>query len=52
MWSAESQPAFKLASCSAYSLTLKMEAIHSAEMLADFQCTTRRYIPENSTLSK
>jgi hypothetical protein len=27
-----------------------MEAIYSSETLVDFQGTTRRYIPENSTL--
>jgi hypothetical protein len=43
-------PAFMLASCSAYSSTLKMQAICSSEMLVDFQRTTRRYIPEDSTL--
>jgi hypothetical protein len=40
-----------LATCSAYSSTLKMEAICSSETSADFQRTTRRYIPEDSTLS-
>jgi hypothetical protein len=38
------------ASCSAYSSTLKMEAMCSSETSADFQRTTRRYIPEDSTL--
>jgi hypothetical protein len=33
----------------AYSSTLKMEAICSTETLADFQRTTRRYIPEDRT---
>jgi hypothetical protein len=31
-------------------LTLKMEAIYSSETSVDFQQTTRRYIPEDSTL--
>jgi hypothetical protein len=43
-------PAFTLVSCSAYSPTLKMEAICSSEMSVNFQRTTRRYIPEDSTL--
>jgi hypothetical protein len=37
-------------SCSAYSSTLKMEAICSFETSVEFQRTTRRYIPEDSTL--
>jgi hypothetical protein len=37
-----------LVSCSAYSLTLKMEAICYSETSVDFQRTTRRYIPEDS----
>lgn len=47
---ASPQPAvcFKLVSCSAYS-TLKMEAMF-CETLVDFKRTTRRYIPEYSTL--
>jgi hypothetical protein len=43
-------PAFMLVSCAAYSLTLKMEALCSSETLVDFQRTTQRYIPEDSTL--
>jgi hypothetical protein len=42
-------PAFTLVSCSAYSSTLKTEAIYSSETLVDFQRTTRRYIPEDRT---
>jgi hypothetical protein len=38
-----------LVSCSAYS-TLKMEATCCSETSVDFQRTTRRYIPEDSTL--
>jgi hypothetical protein len=41
--------AFTLVSCSAYFPTLKMEAICSSETSADFQRTTRRYIPEDIT---
>jgi hypothetical protein len=33
-----------------YSSTLKMKATRSFETSADFQQTTRRYIPEDSTL--
>jgi hypothetical protein len=40
-------PAFTLASCSS---TLKMETICSSETSVDFQQTTWRYIPEDSTL--
>jgi hypothetical protein len=43
-------PAFTLVSCSAYSSTLKMEAIWSSETTVDFQRTTRRYISEDITL--
>jgi hypothetical protein len=43
-------PAFALVSCSTYSSTLKMEAICYSETSVDFRQTTRRYIPENSTL--
>jgi hypothetical protein len=43
---------FTLASYSTYSLTLKMEAICSSETSVDFQRTTQRYIPEESTLKK
>jgi hypothetical protein len=41
--------AFTLIYCSAYSSTLKMEAVCSSETSIDFQRTTRRYIPDNST---
>jgi hypothetical protein len=41
---------FTLASCLAYSSTLKIEATCSSETSVDFQWTTRRYIPENRTL--
>jgi hypothetical protein len=44
-------PAFKLDPCSVYSSTLKMEAICSSETSVGFQRTTRRYIPEDNTLS-
>jgi hypothetical protein len=43
-------PAFTLVSCSAYSSTLKMEAVYYSETSVDFQRTTRRYIPEDGTL--
>jgi hypothetical protein len=43
-------PAFMLVCCSAYSWTLNMEAIFSSETSVDFERTTRRYIPEVSTL--
>jgi hypothetical protein len=39
-----------LVSCSAYSATLKMEAICCSEMLVDIQWTTWHYIVENSIL--
>jgi hypothetical protein len=39
-------PAFTLVSCSTYCSTLKMEAMCSSETSADFQRTTRHYIPE------
>jgi hypothetical protein len=42
--------AFTLISCSAYSSTLKMEAICSSETSVEFQRITQRYIPEDSTL--
>jgi hypothetical protein len=42
--------AFTLVYCSAYSSTLKMEAIFSSETSVDFQRTIQRYIPEYSTL--
>jgi hypothetical protein len=41
--------AFTLVPCSAYSSTLKMEAIWSSETSVDFQQTTLRYIPGHST---
>jgi hypothetical protein len=37
---------------SAYSSTLKMEAICSSETFAEFQWSTRRYFPEDSTLQE
>jgi hypothetical protein len=44
-------PAFLVAvSCSAYSLTLKMEAICSSKISVAFQCGTQRNIPEDGTL--
>jgi hypothetical protein len=43
-------PAFTLVSCSAYSSTLKIEAICSSQTSVYFQQMTRRYIPEYSTL--
>jgi hypothetical protein len=43
-------PAFTLVPCSAYSSTLKMEAICASETSIVFQRTTRRYNPEESTL--
>jgi hypothetical protein len=39
-----------LVSCLAYSSTLKMEATCSSETLADFQWTTRCYIPDDIIL--
>jgi hypothetical protein len=41
---------FYAGSCLAYSSTLKMVAICSSETSVDFQRSTRRYIPEDSTL--
>jgi hypothetical protein len=41
---------FMLVSCTAYSSTLKMEAICSSEMSVDFHRTTWRYIPEDRIL--
>jgi hypothetical protein len=35
---------------SAYSLTLKMEAAHSSEILVNFLQTAQHHVPENSTL--
>jgi hypothetical protein len=43
-------PAFALLSCSAYSLTLEMEATCSSKTSVEFQRTTRRYTPEDGTL--
>jgi hypothetical protein len=43
-------PAFALVSCSAYSWTLKMEAICSYQTSVGFQRTTRRYITKDCTL--
>jgi hypothetical protein len=45
-------PAFILVSCSTYTSTLKIEAICSNETSVEFQRTTRRYIPEDSTLQE
>jgi hypothetical protein len=42
--------AFTLVSCLACSSTLKMKATRSSQTSVDFQRTTRRYIPEDSTL--
>jgi hypothetical protein len=47
-----SLPAFMLVSCSAYSSTLKIEAICSSEASVDIQRITWRYIPQDSTLQK
>jgi hypothetical protein len=44
-------PASALVSCSAYSSTLNIEEICSSETSADIQQTTRRYMPEDSTLN-
>jgi hypothetical protein len=41
---------FMLVSCSAYTSTLKMEAICPAEMLVEFQWTTQRYITGDRSL--
>jgi hypothetical protein len=52
-WQAEPlslPPAFTLGYCSAYSSTLKMEAICSSEISVVIQRITRRYIPEDDTL--
>jgi hypothetical protein len=43
-------PAFTLLSCSAYSSTMKMEAMCSSETSVDFQRAIRRYIPKDRTL--
>jgi hypothetical protein len=40
-----------LISCLAYSLTLKMEVTHSSEVSAEYQRTTRHYIPEDRALN-
>jgi hypothetical protein len=40
---------FMLVPCSTYSLTLKMETVCSSETSFDYQRTTLRYIPEDST---
>jgi hypothetical protein len=45
-----SQARNQLFSCSAYSSTLKTEVTCSSKMSADFQQTTWRYIPEDTTL--
>jgi hypothetical protein len=45
-------PAFILVSCSAYSSTLKIEAIYSLETLVDFKQTIWCHIPEDSTIHK
>jgi hypothetical protein len=44
--------AFTLISYSAYSSTLKIEAICSSETPVDFERTTQRCIPEDRTLHK
>jgi hypothetical protein len=41
---------FMLVSCLAYSSNLRMKATCSSKTSADFQRTTRRYIPEDRTL--
>jgi hypothetical protein len=46
----EELSAFTVVSCLAYSSTLKMEAICFSKASGYFQRTTRRYIPEDSTL--
>jgi hypothetical protein len=43
-------PDFTLVSCLAYLSTLKAEPIYSSETSVYFQWTTRRYIPEDTTL--
>jgi hypothetical protein len=43
-------PAFTLVSCSAYSPTLRIEAICSSKTSVNFQRTTWRYITEDGTL--
>jgi hypothetical protein len=41
---------FLLVSCLSYSSTLKMEAVHSSEMMVDVCQTAQLYILENNTL--
>jgi hypothetical protein len=41
---------FLLITCLAYSLALKMEAVHPFRMLVNFHQTTLRHIPEDRTL--
>jgi hypothetical protein len=41
---------FLLVSWLAYSLTQKMESVHSSEMSVNFYWTTQLYIPEDSAL--
>jgi hypothetical protein len=41
-------PSFTLVSCSAYSSTLKIEAIYSSKSSVDSQWTTWHYIPEDN----
>jgi hypothetical protein len=48
----ESRWQAKLVSCSAYSSTLKMEALCSSETSVDFQRTTWHYTPKDNTLRK
>jgi hypothetical protein len=43
-------PAFTPVSCLTYSSALKMEAIYSSEVSADFQFNTLRYVPEDTIL--
>jgi hypothetical protein len=38
---------FMLVSCLAYYLTLKMDVTSSSEVSAEYQRTTRHYIPED-----
>jgi hypothetical protein len=47
---AVSKLCFVLLSCLAYSLTLNMEVICSAETLIESQRNTRRYTPEDGNL--
>jgi hypothetical protein len=48
---ASKPPSLTLVTCLAYSSTLKMEAICSSETSVGTQRTTRRYIPDDSTLN-